>query len=235
MEHGGNHVVVDYGNGIAAMYAHLHPNTITVKVGDEVDYGQVLAKVGNTGNSYGAHLHFAVKKNGSYGGVDSSEYINPDNPRPTSNVSAGIENSKYTFKGRNQQYYKLTNEQVKIFEAVIIGEGGTNPESVFWTASAMFNRIDSKFYGDTQAMKILTRGWSEVYNNGKYKNFLNQTDKVDSVVRAVINGNRAHKYTDFACNAPGYPLADRWIANNPGEKYEWFKGNMYCRWIDSLN
>ena len=88
MESGGNHVVVDYGNGICAMYAHLHPNTIVVSVGETVDYGQVLAKVGNTGNSYGAHLHFAVKVNGSYHGVDASEYIDPDNPRAVQEVSS---------------------------------------------------------------------------------------------------------------------------------------------------
>ena len=82
------------------MYAHLHPNTIAVKVGDEVDYGQVLAKAGNTGNSYGAHLHFAVRVNGSYSGVDASRYIDPDNPRPVqAPVSTDVENATYMLSG----------------------------------------------------------------------------------------------------------------------------------------
>ena len=79
---GGNHVLINYSNGISIMYAHLYPNSIRVKPGDIVDYGQVIGNIGNTGNSYGEHLHISVKVNGSYSGVDSSKYINPDNPRP---------------------------------------------------------------------------------------------------------------------------------------------------------
>jgi hypothetical protein len=59
-EAGGNHVVVDIGNGRFAFYAHLQPGSITVKVGDRVGSGQVLGMLGNSGNSDGPHLHFHV-------------------------------------------------------------------------------------------------------------------------------------------------------------------------------
>ena len=55
------------------------------------------------------------------------------------------------------------------------------------------------------------------------------------IVEEVINGKRAHKYIDFACDAPGYPMASNWIKEHPGEKYTWFKGNMYCDWREGLN
>jgi len=56
----GNHVILDLGSGLFAAYAHLIPGSILVKVGDLVRAGQVLAKLGNTGNSSEPHLHFQV-------------------------------------------------------------------------------------------------------------------------------------------------------------------------------
>jgi len=56
----GNSVVLDLGSQRFALYAHLQPGSITVKAGDRVQRGQVLGKVGNTGNSVAPHLHFHV-------------------------------------------------------------------------------------------------------------------------------------------------------------------------------
>ena len=56
----GNSVVLDLGSRRFALYAHLQPGSITVKAGDRVQRGQVLGKVGNTGNSVAPHLHFHV-------------------------------------------------------------------------------------------------------------------------------------------------------------------------------
>jgi hypothetical protein len=57
---GGNHVIIDIGDGRFAFYAHLKPGTIRVKVGDVVTRGQVIGLVGNTGNSTEPHLHFHI-------------------------------------------------------------------------------------------------------------------------------------------------------------------------------
>ncbi|BBX85699.1 M23 family metallopeptidase [Mycolicibacterium aubagnense] len=59
-QYGGNHVVQDIGNGNFAFYAHLQTGSVTVKPGDQLNAGQVLGHVGNTGNSTGPHLHFHV-------------------------------------------------------------------------------------------------------------------------------------------------------------------------------
>lgn len=56
----GNSVILDLGGGSFAMYAHLQPGSIRVHRGDRVSRGQVLALVGNTGNSLAPHLHFQV-------------------------------------------------------------------------------------------------------------------------------------------------------------------------------
>ena len=54
----GNHIVIDLGDGVYVFYAHLQKGSVQVSVGDRVRRGQVLAKLGNTGNTLGPHLHF---------------------------------------------------------------------------------------------------------------------------------------------------------------------------------
>lgn len=57
---GGNMLVVDIGGGHYAFYAHLQPGSLKFKLGDKVKAGDVLALVGNTGNTDAPHLHFHV-------------------------------------------------------------------------------------------------------------------------------------------------------------------------------
>ncbi len=57
---GGNYVVEDLGEGRYAFYAHMIPGTVAVKVGDTVKRGQLLGKLGNSGNSTEPHLHFQI-------------------------------------------------------------------------------------------------------------------------------------------------------------------------------
>jgi hypothetical protein len=56
----GNWIAIDLGNNRYALYAHLQPNSIRVKVGDKVRRGQMIALLGNSGNAVGPHLHFHV-------------------------------------------------------------------------------------------------------------------------------------------------------------------------------
>lgn len=59
-QYGGNHVVQDIGNGNYAFYAHLKTGSVQVKPGDQLTTGQVIANLGNTGNTDAPHLHFHV-------------------------------------------------------------------------------------------------------------------------------------------------------------------------------
>jgi murein DD-endopeptidase MepM/ murein hydrolase activator NlpD len=56
----GNYVVLDLGRGRFAFYGHLQPNSLRVNVGDRVRRGQLLALVGNSGDSDAPHLHFHI-------------------------------------------------------------------------------------------------------------------------------------------------------------------------------
>jgi murein DD-endopeptidase MepM/ murein hydrolase activator NlpD len=71
----GNHIVIDLGGSRYAFYAHLKKNSLLVHVGDHVKKGQVLAKLGNTGNTSGPHLHFHVMDGPSVLGSSGIPYI----------------------------------------------------------------------------------------------------------------------------------------------------------------
>lgn len=56
----GNHVIVDMGDGLYVVYAHLQRGSVEVEVGDRVSVGDRLGLVGNSGNTDAPHLHIHV-------------------------------------------------------------------------------------------------------------------------------------------------------------------------------
>ena len=56
----GHWVVIHHSNGLMSIYGHMFGDGIYVSVGQEVERGQVIAAVGNDGESTGPHLHFGV-------------------------------------------------------------------------------------------------------------------------------------------------------------------------------
>ncbi|MFI0349452.1 M23 family metallopeptidase [Actinomadura sp. 9N407] len=68
----GNHVILDLGDGVYAVFAHLRRGSLRVAKGDRVRAGDLLGEVGNSGNSSEPHLHFHLM----------------DGPRPL--IAAGV-------------------------------------------------------------------------------------------------------------------------------------------------
>ena len=71
----GNHVILDLGNGVYAFYAHIQKDGVLVHVGDHVTRGQVLGKLGNTGNTSAPHLHFQLMDGPSALGAQGLPYV----------------------------------------------------------------------------------------------------------------------------------------------------------------
>ncbi|MDQ0734064.1 M23 family metallopeptidase [Arthrobacter agilis] len=60
-EYGGNHIVQDLGDGVYAFYAHLQPgNPLGLEVGRQLEAGERIGLLGNSGNSDAPHLHFQL-------------------------------------------------------------------------------------------------------------------------------------------------------------------------------
>jgi murein DD-endopeptidase len=74
----GNHINLDLGGGVFAMYAHLQPGSLRVKLGEKVKRGQVLALLGNTGNSTEPHLHFQLMDHNSPLSSEGLPYALPE-------------------------------------------------------------------------------------------------------------------------------------------------------------
>lgn len=100
---GSNNVVeIKHANGLISVYYHMSANNITVSTGDKVTAGQPIGKIGNCGQSYGAHLHFEIKIGSatdpallSVSGSNAfGEYRNPETVMPLLGVD--IVNATYT-------------------------------------------------------------------------------------------------------------------------------------------
>lgn len=67
----GNYIMISHGSGTYTVYMHM--SSLNVSEGDEVSQGDTIGAVGSTGYSTGPHLHFGIRKNGSY--VDPESYL----------------------------------------------------------------------------------------------------------------------------------------------------------------
>jgi murein DD-endopeptidase MepM/ murein hydrolase activator NlpD len=59
----GNHVIIQHsipGQNVESLYAHMQTGSSPLQTGDVIKVGDFIGLVGDTGNSYGAHLHFEV-------------------------------------------------------------------------------------------------------------------------------------------------------------------------------
>lgn len=57
----GNCVIIDHGNSEYSVMAHMQQGSVRVKVGERVTAGQVLGRLGNSGDAFGPHLHYQLQ------------------------------------------------------------------------------------------------------------------------------------------------------------------------------
>lgn len=67
----GNYLIVDHAGGFSTLYAHC--SSISAAVGDAVSCGGEIARVGQTGNATGPHLHLELWKDGA--ALDPADYL----------------------------------------------------------------------------------------------------------------------------------------------------------------
>ena len=71
----GNHVIVRVGVGQYVLFAHLQSHSIRVRLHERVHRGEVIAKVGNSGNTTGPHLHFQVMNGNAAIAAEGIPYV----------------------------------------------------------------------------------------------------------------------------------------------------------------
>jgi peptidase M23-like protein len=71
----GNHVTVQIGPALYALYAHLDPGSVKVHIGQRVKAGQLLGLIGTSGNSSTPHLHFEIMTTPEFFPTDSVAYV----------------------------------------------------------------------------------------------------------------------------------------------------------------
>ena len=71
----GNYVVLEIAPNVFASYAHLRAGSVSVKPGQRVQRGQVLAQLGQSGNSGAPHLHFQLSDKPTFEGSEGIPYV----------------------------------------------------------------------------------------------------------------------------------------------------------------
>lgn len=99
----GNCVKIKHNNGYYTLYAHLQSTDLCV--GQIVKRGQVLGYMGNSGNSYGTHLHFEVFNQNNQR-INPEPYLDADLPGETSDCTGTITYQVYS----NGRWYEEVNK-----------------------------------------------------------------------------------------------------------------------------
>lgn len=119
----GNYIVIDHGNKKGTLYQHLQ--SFSVKVGQSVNQGQEIAKMGSTGISTGAHLHFEIHECFSCTKgtpVNPQKYVSPNSKSKALSISSA---SKVSTSTSNSYTLNTTNSVAKAIFNFCIAKGCT--------------------------------------------------------------------------------------------------------------
>jgi hypothetical protein len=61
LAYGGNCVIIDHGNSEYSVLMHMQPGSVRVKAGDRVARGEVIGKLGDSGDAFGPHVHYQLQ------------------------------------------------------------------------------------------------------------------------------------------------------------------------------
>ncbi|MEF9881571.1 peptidoglycan DD-metalloendopeptidase family protein [Streptomyces sp. P9-A4] len=119
----GIHVTVDHGGGLSSLYAHM--SQMLTAVGAPVSAGQVIGRVGDTGNVTGPHLHLEARRNGT--SIDPMQFLTGGGGGGSARGGVerwrGVVRQALQMTGNPQQYADLTLRRMN-------QESGGNPNAV---------------------------------------------------------------------------------------------------------
>lgn len=187
----GNCVLLDHGDGTQTRYAHMYDDSITVKINESVNQGQVIGKVGSTGRSTGPHLHFEVILNGNR--VDPLDYVDPANPRPKSVLS-----DKYLQWVRTWEGTEGTSADGKNYLIKNIGDGvrtvgyGVTLENNIENFKKLGINVDEYKVGDSIPISIVDQ--VELMEHESFRKTIESALKENNI---TLNENQMQALTSF--------------------------------------
>lgn len=146
----GNCVKILHDNGMYTLYAHLE--SVNVRINQRVNQGQVIGRMGNTGASYGSHLHFEVF-NSNNARVNPEPYLDKDLDGKTGCTGTII---YQVFDGKWEQ-------EVHKADGTPEGYAGNGKDFISGVrAKPEFGRIYIQSH-------IMNKGWLEEVSSANYK------------------------------------------------------------------
>ena len=169
----GNWIRIDHGNGVISTYGHM--KTLYAKKDDIVQAGDVIALVGNEGESTGPHLHFQIEVNGSP--VSPFKYVSSEGD---TTVASNYDPSGFTedpisdpaYSGTieaggvtvGQRVSGVTPQPVHAYVNIFVGEDqlllSTEPPRPNILQSFEYNRLDGA--GETVTFSVFDDNWEEI-------------------------------------------------------------------------
>ena len=178
----GNYVQIKHPNNMYTLYAHLEKK-LKVKLGQQVKRGQVLGVEGNSGCSYGTHLHFEVRNKDNYV-IDPTPYIDADLP----NLPTLPEPQK-----RDENIYQV---EVLIKDLRARNSYGLNATILGFVKKGIYNIYNKATKDNLIWLKIsenediwiaFNEEWAKLYDYKDYKELYEKELLVNKDLQAQIN------------------------------------------------
>ena len=179
----GNYVQIKHPNNMYTLYAHLEKK-LKVKLGQQVKRGQVLGKEGNSGCSYGTHLHFEVRNKDNYV-IDPTPYIDADLPNLPTNLPEPVE--------RDENKYQI---EVLINDLRARNGYGLNATILGFVKKGIYNIYNKATKDNLIWLKIsenediwiaYSDEWAKLYDYKDYKELYEKELLVNKDLQAQIN------------------------------------------------
>lgn len=249
----GNYVKIRHSDGSYTLYAHLAKDSITVKADDVVEQGQVIGKMGRSGDASETKLHFEIRigSDSPDSSVDPTQYIKADDPRPSSYGTTGGFSLNETVLSLNEFISKMNdycqrsnnknfcnnfaNNSELVYQTSV--ENNVNPELVVVTAGT--EQGWGNPYGSYNFWGIgVVNGSNKVGNYGSLENGIVQYAKVINDYSDPNSGNynsiinRYNEREEAGCKAEGHGMPG--TLEGMQSVYSWIGDHRYNPGGDGL-